>query len=201
MSLRRSFELFVVCLGVGACAKDRAHVLKVSVADQRMVVYERGVEIARYPISTSKFGLGNQEGSNCTPLGTFEIAKKIGEGEPAGMKFKNREPTGEIVAVNAPGRDPIVTRILWLRGLERENANAFERLIYIHGTPEEAKLGAPASYGCVRMRSQDVIALYDTVGNGARVVVTKDSLPEPTRVASATVSATATVTMGTRAAK
>lgn len=94
------------------------------------------------------------------------------------MKFKSRKPTGEIVAVNAPGRDPIVTRILWLRGLERCNAHAFERMIYIHGTPEEARLGTPASYGCIRMRSRDVIRLFDVVGEGARVVISNEALPD-----------------------
>lgn len=87
------------------------------------------------------------------------------------MKFKDRVPTGEIVPVNAPGRDPIVTRILWLRGREERNRNAFDRYIYIHGTPEERKLGEPASYGCIRMRSRDIVWLYDTVGVGARVEI------------------------------
>ncbi len=93
------------------------------------------------------------------------------------MKFKNRKATGEIVAVNAPGRDPIVTRILRLKGLERQNANTFERTIYIHGTPEELKIGSPASYGCVRMRSRDVVQLFNTVGEGARVQISRDPLP------------------------
>lgn len=168
--------LFVV-IGLGGCGKDRVHMVRVSVPDQRMAVYKKGVEIARYTISTSKFGLGNQPGSNRTPLGKLEIACKIGAGAPAGMKFKSREPTGEIVPVNAPGRDPIVTRILWLRGLEAANSNAFERMIYIHGTPEEALIGTPASYGCVRMRSADIIALFDTVGNGASVRIDTEPLP------------------------
>jgi lipoprotein-anchoring transpeptidase ErfK/SrfK len=169
----------LVSFGLGACGKDRMHTLRVSVPDQRMAVYRKGVEIARYTISTSKFGLGNQPGSNRTPLGKLEIACKIGSGAPEGMKFKSREPTGEIVPINAPGRDPIVTRILWLRGLEPANSNAFERMIYIHGTPEEALLGTPASYGCVRMRSRDIIALFDTVGEGARVSIETSALPRP----------------------
>jgi lipoprotein-anchoring transpeptidase ErfK/SrfK len=80
-------------------------------------------------------------------------------------------PTGDIVRPNAPGRDPIVTRILWLKGLERQNSNTHSRTIYIHGTPEEWRLGTPASYGCVRMSSRDVIWLYDKVGEGARVQI------------------------------
>ena len=93
------------------------------------------------------------------------------------MKFKSRKPTGEIVPVNAPGRDPIITRILWLRGLDRHNANAYERLIYIHGTPQESLLGTPASYGCVRMRSADIVKLYETVGAGTPVLISNDPLP------------------------
>jgi lipoprotein-anchoring transpeptidase ErfK/SrfK len=165
---------------LGACAKDRIHTVRVSVTDQRMAVYAKGLEIARYTISTSRFGLGNEPGSNRTPLGKFEIACKIGAGAPLGMKFKSREPTGEIVPVDAPGRDPIITRILWLRGLESANANAFERMIYIHGTPQESLLGKPASYGCVRMRSKDIVELFDTLGEGARVWIETRPLPEPT---------------------
>ena len=81
--------------------------------------------------------------------------------------------------MNAPGRDPIVTRILHLKGLEAQNRHTFGRTIYIHGTPEEAKIGMPASYGCIRMRSRDVIELFDTVGVGARVEVTPGPLTVP----------------------
>lgn len=170
----------LVTLLLAACAGDRAHVIRVSVAEQRMALYEHGVEVQRFPVSTSKFGLGDIPGSNRTPVGTMEIAKKIGALAPVGMKFKSRVPTGEIVPVNAPGRDPIVTRILWLRGLEPRNANAFSRMIYIHGTPEERTLGSPSSYGCIRMRSKDIVQLFDAVGSGARVVVDTAPLPEST---------------------
>ncbi|MEY5026651.1 MAG: hypothetical protein RLZZ244_2179 [Verrucomicrobiota bacterium] len=173
--------LLLTSLPLTGCFRDRDHLLRVSVPDQKMAVYRRGVEIARFPVSTSKFGLGDQPGSNCTPLGRFEIARKIGDGAPAGMKFKNRIPTGEIVPVNAPGRDPIVTRILWLRGLDSGNRSAFDRHIYIHGTPEEWRLGSPASYGCVRMRSADIIPLFETVGWGAAVHI--DNRPLPPRQA------------------
>jgi lipoprotein-anchoring transpeptidase ErfK/SrfK len=168
--------LLAVALALGACA-DRAHVMKVSVADQKMAVYRHGQEIARYDVSTSKFGLGTRPGSNATPLGAMAVAKKIGGGAPVGMKFKDRKPTGEVVAVNAPGRDPIVTRILWLKGLEPQNKNTYSRTIYIHGTPEEKRIGTPASYGCIRMRSHDVVRLFDTVGEGARVEVFTAPLP------------------------
>ena len=171
--------LLSLALLFGACAtRDTIHTIKVSVADEKMVVYRKGVEIASYPVSTSKFGLGDRPGSRATPLGRLEIAKKIGGGQPAGMKFRSRRATGEVVQANAPGRDPIVSRILWLRGLEGQNRNAFRRTIYIHGTAEEWKIGTPASYGCVRMKSRDVIALYNTVGVGAKVEITRDHIPE-----------------------
>ncbi len=173
------YLLLLCAILLGACAGDRAHVVRVSVADQRMALYKDGVEIRRFPVSTSKFGVGDIPGSNKTPLGCMEVAKKIGASAPLGMKFKSRQPTGEIVPVNAPGRDPIVTRILWLRGLERQNANAFSRMIYIHGTPEERKLGTPASYGCIRMRSKDIVQLFNMVGSGARVIVDSGHLPQP----------------------
>ncbi|RYD78952.1 MAG: L,D-transpeptidase [Verrucomicrobiaceae bacterium] len=168
---------FLVCTALLAGCADRAHVLHVSVADQKMAVYRYGTEIARYDVSTSKFGLGDRPGSNGTPLGDLAVAKKIGGGAPVGMKFKSRKPTGEIVPVNAPGRDPIVTRILWLKGLESQNKNAYDRMIYIHGTPEEVRIGTPASYGCVRMRSTDIVQLFDTVGEGARVKIFTEPLP------------------------
>jgi lipoprotein-anchoring transpeptidase ErfK/SrfK len=158
---------------LSSCAqKDRIHTMRVSVADQKMIVYRKGVPIAIYDVSTSKYGLGDQPGSYRTPIGKMEVAKKIGHGAPVGMKFKSRRPTGEIVPVNAPGRDPIVTRILWLRGLEEQNRRTHGRTIYIHGTPEERNIGRPVSYGCIRMRSRDVIELFSTVGEGAKIEVT-----------------------------
>ena len=173
------FLTILLALAFASCAKDREHVVRVSVADQKMIVYKKGAEIARYDVSTSKFGLGDAPGSNGTPLGKLEVAKKIGAHAPSGMKFKSRRPTGEIVPPNAPGRDPIVTRILWLKGLEPQNRHTYGRTIYIHGTPEESKIGSPASYGCIRMRSSDVIGLFDTVGRGARVEITPESFERP----------------------
>ena len=142
-----------------------------------MAVYREGQRLATFPVSTSKFGYGDEPGTNHTPLGKLKVGKKIGGGQPSGMKFKSRRATGEIVPVNAPGRDPIVTRILWLKGREGENRNAHARYIYIHGTPEEAALGRPASYGCVRMASRDILWLYDTVGRGAAVDIMTTPLP------------------------
>jgi hypothetical protein len=109
-------------------------------------------------------------------LGKHRVVKKIGHGLPPGAVFKSRRPTGEVLPVDAPGRDPIVTRILWLDGKESHNRNSFGRFIYIHGTPEERNIGLPVSYGCVRMRSRDVIALFDRVGVGARVDIFREPL-------------------------
>jgi lipoprotein-anchoring transpeptidase ErfK/SrfK len=143
----------------------------VSIPEQKLALLDNGALIATYPISTSRFAIGDAPGSRGTPLGELEVAKKIGDSAPSGMVFKDRRATGEVLAPDAPGRDPIVTRILWLRGREAQNANAYSRYIYIHGTPEERNLGLPVSYGCVRMSSNDVIKLYEMVGLGAQVTI------------------------------
>ena len=141
-----------------------------------MALLEDGAPLATYPVSTSKFGLGDLPGTSWTPLGYLEIAKKIGAGAPSGAVFKDRRRTGEIVLPDALGRDPIVTRILWLRGRDPQNSLAYSRYIYIHGTPEERNIGLPASYGCIRMRSRDVIELFDIVGRGAQVQIENQPL-------------------------
>src|SRR5213082_3078396 len=151
--------------------KDVQHHVVISVKDQKLALLDREKLVAIYPVSTSKYGLGDWRGSFRTPLGELEIAQKVGDGMPPGTVFKDRRRTGEIVIPNALGRDPIVSRIIWLRGREPQNANAFGRDIYIHGTPEERNLGLPVSYGCVRMSSNDVITLYEMVGLGAQVTI------------------------------
>jgi hypothetical protein len=163
----------LAALFLASCAAppDVDHRIVVSVHDQKMALLEKGKLVATYPVSTSKFGLSDRSGSYGTPLGQLMVAEKIGGGAPLGAVFKDRRRTGEIVAPNSPGRDPIVTRILWLRGCEARNANAFARDIYIHGTPEERDLGKPVSYGCIRMRSTDIISLYNIVGCGTRVSI------------------------------
>lgn len=148
----------------------------ISVKDQRMLLIKEGRPVKSYPVSTSKFGLGDRRGSNCTPIGRMEVAKKIGNGAPSGAVFKSRQRTGEILPPNAPGRDPIVSRILWLRGKQDSTRNAFSRYIYIHGTPEEYTIGQPRSYGCIRMKSNDVIDLYKKLGVGSEVHVIKGPL-------------------------
>ncbi len=168
--------LALVALGPSCATVDRRHQVIVSIPQQRMALLKDGAPLATYPVSTSKSGLGDLPGTSWTPLGRLQIAKKIGAGAPSGAAFKDRRPTGEIVPPNAPGRDIIVTRILWLRGEEAQNQRAYARFIYIHGTPEERNIGLPVSYGCIRMRSHDVVELFDIVGNGAQVRIENQPL-------------------------
>lgn len=150
----------------------------VSIREQKLALVQNGTRVATYPVSTSKFGLGDRRGSMATPLGFLQVARKIGDHAPAGAVFHKRRFTGEILPPNAPGRDPIITRIIWLRGLQPWNARAFHRCIYIHGTPAEKLIGQPASYGCIRMKSGDVTALYSQLQLGALVQILPDKLPK-----------------------
>lgn len=168
---------FVYALASCSGGKDTRNKLLVSVRDQTMLLTRDGEPIRAYKVSTSKFGLGSQRGSNRTPLGRMEVAKKIGGGAPSGAVFKSRRRTGEILRPNAPGRDPIVSRILWLKGKDYHNKNTYSRYIYIHGTPEEYRIGRPASYGCIRMKSRDVIDLYRRIGEGAEVRIVRGAVP------------------------
>lgn len=171
-NLTRALCLLLMAIFISSCAApDSQHQIVVSVRDQKLALLEQGNLLATYPVSTSKFCVGDRCGSYGTPLGRLQVAQKIGDGAPIGTVFKDRRRTGEIVAANAPGRDPIVTRIIWLRGLEQQNANAYRRMIYIHGTSEERNIGRPASYGCIRMCSRDIVHLYDLVGRGAEVTI------------------------------
>jgi lipoprotein-anchoring transpeptidase ErfK/SrfK len=149
----------------------------VSVAEQKLALVRDGEVLRKYPISTSRFGIGDSYGSYRTPLGHLKVDQKIGDGLPAGAVIKHRSFTGEVLKPNAPGRDPIVSRILWLNGQEATNANAHARGVYIHGTPDEKHLGRPASYGCIRMRSSDVIELYAGVPVGTDVSIIPGKLP------------------------
>ena len=159
-----------------AAPADAPASILISVPDQKLAVIQNGMRIAEYPVSTSRYGLGDRFGSYATPVGQMEVAQKIGQGLPLGTVFKSRRPTGEVIPPNAPGRDPIVTRILWLRGTEPATRNAYARDIYIHGTPVERLIGRPVSYGCVRMRSRDVAELFGRVGIGTQVEITKSPL-------------------------
>ncbi len=183
--LRKSLQTSLLAgaaLSMSSCAvqtsakRDSLNVMEVSVPMQKMALYRQGELVKTYPVSTSKFGLGDEKGSYRTPPGKMEVAEKIGSGKPAGAVFKSRQWTGEVIKPDAPGRDPIVSRILWLKGLEPKNANAFARCIYIHGTAAERDIGKPASYGCVRMKSKDVIDLHNRVGEGSKVFVVQKGL-------------------------
>ena len=153
----------------------------ISVAEQRLVVLRDGMWVQKFRISTSKFGLGDSFGSYKTPLGRHRVCEKIGDRLATGSVIRHRNATGEILQVNAPGRDPIVTRILWLEGLEERNANARSRGIYIHGTVEEAKIGTAVSYGCIRMKSREVMELYDLLPLGTIVTIQAEKLPKLVR--------------------
>ena len=169
--------LLLLSILLSGCITDNRHRMVVSVADQKMIVLRDGKPISDYPVSTSKFGVGDTPGSYATPLGVLRVKEKIGHGLALGTVFKSRQPTGEVLPINAPGRDPIVTRILWLEGLDDKNRNAYRRYIYIHGTPEERNIGRPVSYGCIRMKSKDVIELFDTVGLNSKLLITPNPLP------------------------
>lgn len=136
--------------------------------------------LRQYPVSTAVNGVGEAEGSYCTPRGRHRIAEKIGAGLPLGSAFRSRQPTGEIwtpeLDAANPGRDWILTRILWLDGLEPGknqggSVDTHARYIYIHGTHEEHRLGTPASHGCVRMANADVAELFDLVDVGTPVTI------------------------------
>lgn len=175
-----SLACLVAALFAGCAQQDNRHRIVISIPEQRMIVLEEGHPIAQYQVSTSRFCLSDRPGSCGTPLGELEIARKIGGAAPPGAVFKDQRQTGEILRPNAPGRDPIVSRILWLKGLEACNRNAYRRYIYIHGTPEEWLIGTPASFGCIRMRSADIIQLYGLVGVGAKVDITQETLAQAT---------------------
>lgn len=181
------FVSFIRWLSIGVCLPGLVSCtvpsgpkseIVVSVKDQRLGLYSDGVLQRQYAISTSKFGLGDQLGSYKTPLGKHEVIAKIGHGLPTGAVLKSRSWNGEVLKPNAPGRDPIVSRILWLRGMETDNSNAMKRFIYIHGTTEEGRLGKPASFGCIRMGMRDVVDLFNDVNIGAKVEITKNRLPK-----------------------
>ncbi len=147
----------------------------ITLRDQKLTLFKGGRKVKDYDISSSKFGIGSRNGSHRTPTGVHAVTKKVGEGQPEGMVFKACRPTGEVVPVDAAGRDPIVTRVIQLSGLEGSNRNTHARRIYIHGTPEERKIGRPASYGCIRMRSEDVVDLYRRIQRGTPVAIERCS--------------------------
>ncbi|MHB8915400.1 MAG: L,D-transpeptidase family protein [Thiobacillus sp.] len=161
--------------------------IEISLAAQQLYLYQTSDEgnilLSRLPISTARNGAGELEGSFCTPRGAHRIAQKIGEDAPLFAVFKARVATGEIwtpeLEATEPGRDWILSRILWLDGLDAGknqggNVDSHDRYIYIHGTNEEDKIGTPVSHGCIRMRNADVVSLFDQVSVETRVNIRED---------------------------
>ena len=154
--------------------------IHVDLRSQTLDLLEGTRILTSFPVSTAVRGAGEREGSEQTPRGMHEIRAKIGAGAPMGAVFVGRRPTGEVwtpeMARAEPERDWILTRILWLRGIERGknrlgDVDSMRRYIYIHGTPDEVAIGIPMSHGCIRMRSSDVIALFDLVEPGTLVEI------------------------------
>jgi len=145
-------------------------IIRISVPDQRLDLLSGDSLLASYPVSTSRFGLGSEEGSMKTPFGKFRIGEKIGAEVPSGTMFRGRVPLAPD-DLPPPTDDLVLTRILWLDGAEEHNANTRDRFIYIHGTNHEEEIGQPASHGCIRMKNADLIALFDQVPLGAEVVI------------------------------
>lgn len=154
--------------------------IHVDLAAQRLELRDSARVLLRAPVSTAANGAGERNGSNQTPRGWHVVRARIGAGAPAGTVFVGRRPTGEVwtpaLAAAHPGRDWILTRILWLSGREvgRNRLGAVDtmrRYIYIHGTPDDAVLGTPGSHGCVRMGNAAVIALFDAAPAGTPVLI------------------------------
>lgn len=142
----------------------------ISIRDQLLTLKEDETPIRTYPVSTSRFGIGTEEGSFRTPIGRFRVAEKIGGEMPAGTIFQSRVPL-KLGDSLPPTEDLVMSRILWLDGLDEHNANTRERFIYIHGTKHESKIGSPASCGCIRMRNEDVVELFDLVDHDTPVII------------------------------
>jgi len=144
--------------------------IHISIRDQRLTLKEGETLVRTYPVSTSRFGIGTEEDSMKTPIGRFRVAEKIGDGLPSDTVFQSRVPLKADDPL-PPTEDLVMSRILWLDGLDEHNANTHDRFIYIHGTKHEDKIGNPASHGCVRMRNADVLELFELVDEGAPVVI------------------------------
>ena len=144
--------------------------IHISIQDQRLTLMEDEKPIRSYPVSTSRFGIGTEEGSMKTPTGRFRVAEKIGGGLPSDAVFQSRVPLKPDDPL-PPTEDLVMSRILWLDGLDKHNANTRDRFIYIHGTKHEDKIGSPASHGCIRMRNIDIVDLFELVDEDAHVTI------------------------------
>lgn len=154
--------------------------LEVDIATQKMILFSQGNIVRVFDISTGKKGVGELYGSEKTPRGLHVIRAKIGAGSPANAVFVKRRPTGEIYTPDLrsqfPDRDWILTRILWLSGLEvgknrLGQVDTMRRYVYIHGTPDDVPMGIPGSRGCIRMRNADIIGLFDAIPPGTRLLI------------------------------
>jgi len=159
---------------------DTPEFLDIDIASQQLTVFKLGKEIISYPVSTAKNGAGELKGSECTPRGWHSIRAKIGVNQPLHAVFIGRRPTGEIynteLAQLHPNRDWILTRILWLGGLEPHknrygNVDSTWRYIYIHGSPDETVTGNPQSHGCIRMKNNDLLELFNRIAVGIKVYI------------------------------
>jgi lipoprotein-anchoring transpeptidase ErfK/SrfK len=144
--------------------------IEIDVPTQQLTVSDGKRVVASYSVSTAKKGLGEKNGSLCTPRGRHIVRAKIGAGLPLGAVFVRRRPTGEVwspqLHAKYPGRDWILTRILWLSGCEPGrnrlgDVDTMRRYIYIHGTPDTSRMGVPGSIGCIRMRNRDIAELFE----------------------------------------
>ena len=144
--------------------------IDISIREQRLTLKRGDETLCSYRISTSRFGIGTEEGSFKTPTGRFRVAEKIGGDTPSGTIFRGRVPLAPNDLLPAT-EDLVMSRILWLHGLDEDNANTRDRFIYIHGTKHEDKIGRPASHGCIRMRNADVIELFALVNAETPVVI------------------------------
>ena len=159
--------------------------IEIAIAAQTLTLRDdAGAVIEQYPVSTALKGSCEEKNSYRTPRGRHIVRAKIGAGAPIGSVFKGRRPTGETwtptLGAQHPGRDFILTRILWLSGCEPGynrlgNVDSMQRYIYIHGTPDSEPMGTPQSHGCVRMRNHDVVALFDAVPVGTPVILLDDA--------------------------
>src|SRR2546430_12310732 len=144
--------------------------IHVSIRNQRLTLKEDETPIRSYPVSTSRFGIGTEEGSMKTPTGRFSVAKKIGGDMPSGTIFQSRMPLKPSDPL-PPTEDLVTSRILWLDGVDHLNANTRDRFIYIHGTKDEHKIGKPDRCGCVRMLNAGVNELFDLVDQGTAILI------------------------------
>ena len=155
-------------------------VIRVDIAAQRLLLQQDGKTVMDVAVSTAKNGPGELNGSECTPRGLHRIRAKIGGGCEANTVFIGRRPSGEIFSealrLKYPQRDWILSRILWLCGVESGinrggNVDTMRRYVYIHGCPDSDAMGTPSSHGCVKMRNRDIMALFDTIEVGTKVLI------------------------------